>query len=40
MLFPSRKTIIIRPGGTVVDIIENVNIDSHSNDIIKIILDD
>ena len=40
MLFPSRKTIIIRPGGTVVDIINNVNIDSHSNDIIKIILDD
>ena len=40
ILFPSRKTIVIRPGGTIISIVENVNIDAHADDIIKAILDD
>ncbi len=40
MLFPSRKTIIINPEGIILNFIDNVNIDTHSDDIIKIVLDD
>ena len=38
ILFPSRKTIIIDPKGTIIEIVENINIDSHSTDIINIVL--
>tara|TARA_B100001741_G_C16235845_1_gene451641 strand:- start:256 stop:396 length:141 start_codon:yes stop_codon:yes gene_type:complete len=37
-LFPSRKTIIIDPKGTILEVVENINIDSHSTDIINIVL--
>ena len=40
ILFPSRKTIIINPEGNILKIIENINIETHSNEIIDIILDD
>ena len=40
MLFPSRKTIIINPEGVILNIIDNVNIDTHSDDIMKIVLDE
>ena len=40
MLFPSRKTIIVDPEGFVLNLIDNVNIETHSDDIIKIVLDD
>ena len=40
MLFTSRKTIIINPEGVILNIIDNVNIDTHSDDIMKIVLDE
>ena len=40
ILFPSRKTIIINPKGNILEIIEDVNIATHSKDIIDIIIND
>ncbi len=36
--FPSRKTIIVNPNGYIIDIIEDIKIDIHANDIIGRVL--
>ena len=38
--FPARKTIVINPNGYIIDIIEDIKIDTHASDIIDRVLKD